>query len=266
MENAIFLLKNRSILDRRLRGFQKSYLCTPFCTRRWYNLGMFKKSLHPNHAAVPQNFCRLPDGYGVVKIGVSGAADTTFSGLDAFEKAKELGRAIARAGGIITTGATTGFPLYAAMGAKDECGFSIGFSPASTEREHVETYRLPLDYMDVVVYTGFGYSGRDLLLVRSSDAVVIGPGRIGTLNEFAVSFEDRRPTGILQGSWDTDELLQMLIESAHRPNPNIVYDTDPKALVERLIEMVQKGKAENQLVYQNHDGWSATGKNAEMIL
>ena len=222
--------------------------------------------LHPNHTAVPLNFCRLPDGYGVVKICVSGAADTGHCGLDAYEKAKEIGREIAKHGAIINTGATTGFPMYAAMGAKDECGFSIGFSPASTEREHVEVYKLPLDYMDVVLYTGFGYSGRDLLLVRSSDAVVIGCGRIGTLNEFAVAFEDHRPIGIMEGSWETDEILRHVIESAHRPNPNIIFDSDPKAMVERLIEMVTKQKEEHQLVYKNPDGWSATGKNAEMIL
>lgn len=227
---------------------------------------MGKRVLHPNHTAVPRNFCRLPDGYGVVKVGVSGAADTKHVGLDAFEKGKELGREIAKQGCIITSGATTGFPMYAAMGAKDECGFSIGFSPAATEREHIETYKLPLDYMDVVVYTGFGYSGRDLLFVRSSDAMIIGPGRIGTINEFAVAFEDKRPLGILQGESDTDELLSLLIDAAHRPNPYIVFDTDPKRLVERLIEMVHKLKQESLLVYNNHDGWSGTGKGAEVIL
>jgi hypothetical protein len=36
--------------------------------------------------------------------------------------------------------------------------------------------------------------------------------------------------------------------------------------VERLIEMVQKQKEEHRLAYNNHDGWSATGKNAEVIL
>ncbi|MDP2648590.1 MAG: hypothetical protein Q8P19_01680, partial [bacterium] len=128
---------------------------------------MARKTLHPNHTAPPANFCRLPDGYGVVKICVSGAADTGACGLDAFETAKELGREISKQGAIITTGATTGFPMYAALGAKDECGFSIGFSPASNEREHVEIYKLPLEFMDVIIYTGFGYSGRDLLLVRS---------------------------------------------------------------------------------------------------
>lgn len=227
---------------------------------------MGKRMLHPNHTAVPQNFCRLPSGYGVVKIGVSGAADTTYAGLDAFEKAKELGREIAKHGGIIVTGATTGFPFYAAMGAKDECGFSIGMSPAATEREHVEVYKLPLDFMDVVVYTGFGYSGRDLLFVRTCDAMVIGPGRIGTINEFAVSFEDHKPIGVLRGDSDTDELLDLIIDAAHRPNPNIVFDSDPKALTEKLIELVMKQKEGTNLVFNNHDGWSATGKNADVIL
>src|ERR1700685_2929131 len=183
---------------------------------------MTKKVLHPNHAKVPENFCRLPNGYGVAKIAVSGSADTTYSGLQAFEKAKELGREIARKGAIITTGATTGFPMYAALGAKDECGFSIGFSPAASEREHMEVYKLPMDYMDVIVYTGFGYSGRDLLLVRSSDAVIIGPGRIGTLNEFSVAFEDHRPIGILEGAWQTAEFLRQVTAAAHRPNDQIV--------------------------------------------
>lgn len=226
---------------------------------------MAKRVLHPNHTKVPQNFCRLPDGYGVVKIAVSGAAETGACGLDAYEKAKEIGREIAHAGGIIVTGATTGFPMYAAMGAKDECGFSIGFSPAANEREHVETYKLPLDFMDVIVYTGFGYSGRDLLLVRSSDAIVIGCGRIGTLNEFSIAFEDRRPIGILEGSWETDEILENVIKSAHRPNEKIVYGSDPKALVERLIEMVVKGKESNHLVYNNRD-WASPPKDAEVIL
>ncbi len=227
---------------------------------------MSARILPPNHSAVPQNFCRLPSGYGVVKVGVSGAAETGYSGLDAFEKAKELGREIAKQGAIITTGATTGFPMYAAMGAKDECGFSIGISPASTEREHVEMYELPLDYMDVVLYTGFGYAGRDLLFVRSSDALVIGPGRVGTFNEFAVAFEDHRPLGVLEGSWKTDDIIHQIVDSAHRPNPHLIFDGDPKALVERLIEMVLKEKEEILHIYNNPDGMTAAGKKIEVIL
>lgn len=227
---------------------------------------MTKRIANPNHQAMPKKLCRLPGGYGVVKIGVSGSAELAHLGLGVFERAKEVGREIARHGGIITTGATTGFPMYAAQGAKDECGLSIGFSPASTEQEHVDTYKLPLDYLDVIVYTGFGYSGRDLLFVRSSDAMIIGPGRIGTLNEFSVAFEDRKPMGILEGDWDTDELLKLVIDAAHRPNPHIIFDSDPKALVEHLIEMVQERKKYGAPVYNNPASWAAAGKNAEVIL
>lgn len=223
--------------------------------------------MHPNHVAVPRNFCRLPQSYGVVKIGVSGAAETGHYGLAAYEAAKELGREIALQGAIITTGATTGFPMYAAMGAKDECGFSVGFSPAATEKEHVETYKLPLEYQDIIVYTGFGYAGRDLMFVRSSDAMIVGPGRVGTYNEFSVAFEDRRPIGILESPhWKTDDIIKEIVDSANRPHEHVIFDADPKRIVARLIDMVAKGKSELNLVYNNHDGWSGTGKEDQVIL
>jgi uncharacterized protein (TIGR00725 family) len=140
------------------------------------------------------------------------------------------------------TGATTGFPLWSAMGAKEAGGLSIGFSPASTEKEHVETYNLPVEYMDMIVYTGFGYPGRDLMLTRASDAVFFGCGRIGTIHEFTIAFEDKKPIGILEADWETDEVLKRIIENGHRPNDRIIFDTDPKALVEQVIELVRKDK------------------------
>src|SRR3989344_3420493 len=101
--------------------------------------------------------------YNRRKICVSGAPETGLCGPSALEKPKELGRETARQGAILVTGATTGFPLWVAMGTKELGGMSIGFSPAASEKEHVEVYKLPLDYMDLIIYTGFGYSGRDLL-------------------------------------------------------------------------------------------------------
>lgn len=177
-----------------------------------------------------------------VKLCVSGAAETGHCGIDAYDKGVELGRQIAKHGAIVLTGATTGFPLWSAMGAKEAGGFSLGFSPASTEKEHVEIYNLPVEYMDVIVYTGFGYPGRDLILTRASDAVFFGCGRIGTIHEFTIAFEDKKPIGILEADWETDEILKGIIENAHRPNDRIIFDNDPKALVERVIEMVNKDK------------------------
>ncbi len=131
-----------------------------------------------------------------LKLGVSGAAETGHCGVDALDKAKDLGREIVRQGGILVTGATTGFPFWSAIGAKEEKGVSIGISPASGEREHVDVFRLPLDYMDFIIYTGFGFPGRDLLFVQSCDAIFIGCGRIGTVHEFTIAFERGIPIGV----------------------------------------------------------------------
>lgn len=184
-----------------------------------------------------------------LKLCVSGAAETGHCGMGALEKAEALGREIAKHKAVLVTGATTGFPLWAAMGAKDIGGMSIGISPASTEKEHTSLYRLPLDYLDVIIYTGFGYSGRNLLLTRSSDAVFVGCGRIGTVNEFTIAYEDSKPVGVLEGGWATDEVIKYMINESHRVNNKVVFDSDPKALVERVIELVKRDK-QNDIRYK----------------
>ena len=201
----------------------------------------------------------------IPKIGVSGAADMGFLGQDVYEKAKELGREITRQGAIMMSGATTGFPYWAAVGCKEECGVSLGFSPAASAREHAEVYRLPLDYMDFITYTGFGYSGRDLLFTRSCDAIVIGPGRIGTFHEFTIAFEDQKPIGILkgEGEWETDEILTMMIEKSHRPHNNIIFEDDPKILVAKLLKMVHENN-KHLRGYKNYDG-VPSGKDGAIL-
>ena len=198
------------------------------------------------------------------KLCVSGAAETGHCGLDAFDKAKELGRQIVLQGGIIVTGATTGFPTWSAMGAKEAGGTSIGFSPASTEEEHINAYRLPTEYMDLIVYTGFGYSGRNLILTRSSDAVFIGCGRIGTINEFTVAYEDQKPIGILRGSWETDEVIEEIIAKGFRKNDKVIFDDDPKRLVEKVLALVIRDFSVSSKVYRNDD--HIGGKRGNVIL
>ncbi|KKR70728.1 MAG: hypothetical protein UU13_C0002G0073 [Candidatus Nomurabacteria bacterium GW2011_GWB1_40_7] len=179
-----------------------------------------------------------------IKICVSGAAETGHCGLGALDLAKELGKEIARQGAVLVNGATTGFPFWAAMGAKEEGGICVGISPAASEQEHVDIYKLPLDYMDLIIYTGFGYPGRDLLMTRAADAVVCGCGRIGTIHEFTVAFEDKKPIGVFEGPWAMDEELKTIIENAHRFNPKVVSGSDPKKLLEDIIVLVRKDKLE----------------------
>ncbi|OJI08197.1 hypothetical protein BK005_01050 [bacterium CG10_37_50] len=177
-----------------------------------------------------------------VKICVSGTADTANFNDNILTIAKEVGAEIARQGAVIVTGATTGFPLWSARGAKEAGGFSIGLSPAETEGQHIKEWKLPLEYMDVIIYTGQGFPGRDILLTRTSDAIIIGPGRIGTFHEFTVAFEDNKPLGVLEGDWLTDDIIKDILANAHRPNEMVIFDADPKKLVAKLIEMVKARK------------------------
>lgn len=145
-------------------------------------------------------------------------------------------------GAVLVTGATTGAPYWAAIGAKEAGGFVIGLSPASSEIEHVKKYKLPIDYHDVIIYTGFGYSGRNLLLTRSSDAVLLTCGRIGTLNEFTIAFEDDKPIGILTKTGGMADELEDILEKAHRGRGKVIFDSDPQRLVDKILKMVKKEK------------------------
>jgi len=177
------------------------------------------------------------------KICISGAAETGHCLKDALEKAKETGREIIRQNGILVTGATSGIPYWAAIGAKEEGGTVIGLSPAASELAHLKTYRLPIDFHDVIIYTGFEYAGRNLLLTRSSDGTIIICGRIGTLNEFTIAFEDQKPVGVLIGTGGTADMIRSIVKNSHRGPGKIVYDSDPKKLVSKLIKIIDKEKS-----------------------
>lgn len=179
------------------------------------------------------------------KIAVSGAADVSGCCLHIKELSEEVGREIVNQGCILLTGATTGAPLYAARGAKQAKGVSIGFSPAGTEREHTRKYRLPIDQFDFIIYTGFDYVGRNLILTKAADGVIIICGRTGTLNEFTVAFESRTPIGVLKGSGGTADLIEEILARGYRPKTKIVFDIDPKQLVQKLIKLIKKEKRSN---------------------
>lgn len=179
------------------------------------------------------------------KIGISGAAETGHCAIDALEKSEQMGRAIAEAGMVVVTGATTGTPYWAAKGAKEAGGIVIGLSPAASETSHLKTYHLPTDYHDLIVYTGFDYSGRNLLLMRAADAVISICGRMGTLNEFTIAFEDNKPIGVLSGTGGIADELPNIIEKAHRGPGRVVFDPDPKRLLEKVIAMIDKEKSKN---------------------
>ncbi|QHN42931.1 hypothetical protein GII36_03640 [Candidatus Mycosynbacter amalyticus] len=181
------------------------------------------------------------------QICVSGAAsgETVHA---SHQLAFELGKAISKSGKTLTTGATVGLPHYAAMGAVSvtgKRGISIGFSPASSFREHVATYRLPTKEFDYINFTGMEYVGRDVHLVRSSDAIITVGGRMGSLHELATALESRKVCGVLLGSGGLADYTKTLLENIEAPGAkDIIYDTDPQRLVDTIITRLDEKYAD----------------------
>ncbi len=128
------------------------------------------------------------------QICVSGAASGG-TVQKSHQLAFDLGKAIAGQGKTLLTGATVGLPHYAAMGfmsVEGSRGVSVGFSPASSFREHVATYRLPTKEFDYINFTGMEYVGRDVHLVRSCDGIITVGGRMGSLHELSTALESRK--------------------------------------------------------------------------
>lgn len=151
--------------------------------------------------------------------------------------ADELGAAIAKANCILVTGATTGLPDLVAKSFRKQGGFALGVSPAENRAEHVRRFGLPDDGADVIVYTGFGYKGRNVVNVRSSDIILIFGGATGTLNEFTIACDEGKIIGVLEGSGGVADHLREIIEFCHKPTAGaVIFDGEPASLVRRCLE------------------------------
>ena len=174
-----------------------------------------------------------------IKISISGAAETTNCHPNVNELAYTIGKELAKRGVITITGATTGVPFWAAKGAYENNGYVIGFSPALNPKEHVEVYELPLDYHHIIFYTGLGHSGRNLMLVRAGDGVIFICGRTGTLNEFIISYEEKKPMAILVGSGGEEKHMDEIIKEARKEHNKIIWEKDPVVLVDKFLKLLE---------------------------
>lgn len=174
------------------------------------------------------------------KIGVSGAERTTHCQKDAAAKAQEIGRQIVHHAGILLTGACWGMPYQAAIGAEQAGGLSIGVSPALSEGEHVKKYKFPTENFDVIFYTGYGFSARNVWLMRMADAVIFICGRMGTLNEFTICFEDDRLIGVLEGTGGMADMLKEIVAVANKGPGRVIYEKDPERLIKKICQAIDK--------------------------
>lgn len=186
-----------------------------------------------------------------LKIGVMG------SGLEkgennlpkkALKLAYDVGREIARHNCILVNGACGGIPYAASTGAKEADGFVLGVSPAENLKEHVEKYKFPTDTFDLIIYTGFGFKGRNVVNVTNCDAVIIVGGHVGTLNEFTIAYDEGLVIGVMQGSGGIADFVDNIIKIARKKTgATLIYEKNPHNLIKKvIIELAKREEGEEK--------------------
>lgn len=179
-----------------------------------------------------------------ITVGVMGSASEADKGLpgDALrEKAAALGRALAGRAVILLTGGTTGL-IYRVGKATQEAGvLHVGVSPASSENEHVQRYKLPTDACDLIIYTGFGLKGRNVVLVRSCDIVIFIAGAMGSLSEFTIAHDEGKVLGCLTGTGGVADEADYLMEKfSKETGARVVQNNDPDQLLDACLVAVKE--------------------------
>jgi uncharacterized protein (TIGR00725 family) len=117
-----------------------------------------------------------------IYVGVAGASQPDPALAD---QAELLGRRLAEAGAVVVCGGGPGVMEAACRGASSAGGTTVGLLPGLDRSDGNP-------HLAVSLPTGLG-QGRNLLLVRSSDALVAVGGGFGTLSELALALRTGTP-------------------------------------------------------------------------
>ncbi len=175
------------------------------------------------------------------RIGVMGSAQgPTIENQETIKKSIEIGHWIANSDCILVNGACPGLPDEAAYGAHQAGGLTMGISPAFSEKEHIHQYKSPHQNYDIIIFTGMGLMERDIINIRSSDAIILLGGGIGTLNEFTVAYDEGKVIGVLTSSGGISNHIEEILKVCDRSLEDyIIFDDDPKTLVRKVIQKIK---------------------------
>ena len=130
----------------------------------------------------------------MIRIGVIGQSGEI--PIEIQQLAQELGREVALRGAVLLSGGTSGVMECASRGAKEANGLVVGILPG-------DTMDGANDYIDIPITTGLSFDYRSLILVHSSDALIMVGGGNGTLGELSAAYLNLKPVVILEpsGGW-----------------------------------------------------------------
>lgn len=143
----------------------------------------------------------------MIRIGIIGQSGELPTEIQ--ELALELGREVARRGCVLLSGGTNGIMEYASKGAKEENGIVVGILPGDTRDKGNS-------YIDIPITTGLSFDYRSLILVHSSDAIIMIGGGNGTLGELSAAYLNLKPVVVLEpsGGW-AEKIRAVAYEEAY---------------------------------------------------
>ena len=112
--------------------------------------------------------------------------------------AEEVGVLIAQKGAVLICGGLSGVMEAACRGAKRSHGTTIGILPGTRKTDANL-------YIDIPIVTGMA-DARNIIIVRSSDAVIAIDGKYGTLSEISFCLVYKVPVIGLK-TWDVDPAI-----------------------------------------------------------
>lgn len=157
-------------------------------------------------------------------IGVIGGGAT--ASMEGLKLAEEVGFLIARADAILVCGGLNGVMEAAAKGAHRGGGLTLGILPTGNKADANE-------YVDVPIATSMS-TARNLVIVRTADALIAVNGSYGTLSEMAHAF-DLGKTVFALHTWP--------MEKAGVEARLFVPVQTPREAVDRAVEYARKALA-----------------------
>ncbi len=174
-------------------------------------------------------------------ICIAGASDLSHLGLSVIDDSRSFGAELAKSGVVVNSATAPGFSFWVSKGVSEKGGTAVGFSPSGNKVEHKERYRLPVEPFSSIVYTGLGFPGRNLMMMRSSDALIVGPGYIETFHEFMMALEEGKIIGVWEGPWEMDEAIHDLIGKKGK-SLHVIFEKDPAKLIKRIVSILDTSK------------------------
>ncbi len=152
-------------------------------------------------------------------IAVIGGSDPS---PEANKLAEEVGRELARRNVILICGGMGGVMEASCKGASAEGGMTIGILPGDSRQA-------ANPYVQIPILTGIGYA-RNVVVVKSAQAVIAIDGSYGTLSEIAYALQGGIPV-IGLNTWS-------LTRDGQTENP-IIPAANPADAVNKALDLIE---------------------------